>query len=113
MVGQWLGANAPERFNKIILANTACYYPDPTNWLNRIKAVKEGGIAAVADTVIAGLVDRGVPRTRTRNDRADERDAARLTGARLSRLLRGAQHARPARAAHEDQEPDACHRGTA
>ena len=54
MVGQWLGANAPERFGKIILANTACYYPDPTNWLNRIKAVKEGGIAAVADTVIAG-----------------------------------------------------------
>ena len=54
MVGQWLGANAPERFGKIILANTACHYPDPTNWLNRIKAVKEGGIAAVADTVIAG-----------------------------------------------------------
>src|SRR5262249_31337693 len=26
---------------------------DPTNWHNRIKAVKEGGIAAVADTVIA------------------------------------------------------------
>ena len=54
MVGQWLGANAPERFGKIILSNTACYYPDPTNWHNRIKAVKEGGIAAVADTVIAG-----------------------------------------------------------
>ena len=53
MVGQWLGANAPERFGKIILANTACYYPDPTNWLNRIKAVKEGGVASVADTVIA------------------------------------------------------------
>jgi 3-oxoadipate enol-lactonase len=54
MVGQWLGANAPERFDRIILSNTACYYPDPTNWLNRIKAVEEGGIAAVADTVIAG-----------------------------------------------------------
>src|SRR5260370_23266129 len=54
MVGQWLAANAPERFGKIILSNTACYYPDPTNWLNRIKAVKEGGIAAVADTIIAG-----------------------------------------------------------
>jgi 3-oxoadipate enol-lactonase len=53
MVGQWLGANAPERFDRIILSNTACYYPDPTNWLNRIKAVKAGGIAAVADTVIA------------------------------------------------------------
>ena len=54
MVGQWLGANAPERIDKIVLANTACYYADPTNWLNRIKAVKDGGIAAVADTVIAG-----------------------------------------------------------
>src|SRR6202171_4311248 len=53
MVGQWLGANASERFGKIILSNTACYYPDPTNWLNRIEAVKEGGIAAIADTVIA------------------------------------------------------------
>jgi len=54
MVGQWLGANAPDRLDKIVLANTICYYPDPTNWLNRIKAVQDGGTAAVADTVIAG-----------------------------------------------------------
>src|SRR5450755_3895471 len=54
MIGQWLGANAPERFGKIILANTACYYPDPTRWLERIAAVKQGGIAAVADAVLAG-----------------------------------------------------------
>jgi 3-oxoadipate enol-lactonase len=54
MVGQWLGANAPERFEKLILANTACHYPDPTRWLERIKAVKDGGMAAVADTVISG-----------------------------------------------------------
>jgi 3-oxoadipate enol-lactonase len=40
MVGQWLGQR-PERSGKIILSNTACYYPDPTNWLNRIKAVKK------------------------------------------------------------------------
>jgi len=53
MVGQWLGANAPDRLDKIVLANTICYYPDPTNWLNRIEAVKKGGIAAIADTVIA------------------------------------------------------------
>src|SRR6201986_515165 len=52
MVGQWLGANAPERMGKITLANTACYYPDPSNWLARIKIVKEGGIAAIADAVI-------------------------------------------------------------
>lgn len=54
MVGQWLGANAPERFDRIILSNTSSYYPDPTNWHNRIKAVQEGGLAAVADAVIAG-----------------------------------------------------------
>jgi 3-oxoadipate enol-lactonase len=54
MVGQWLGANAPERFGKLILANTSCYYAEPTRWLERIDAVKKGGIAAVADGVIAG-----------------------------------------------------------
>ena len=54
MVGQWLGANAPQRIDRLILANTSCYYPDPTNWNNRIKAVTDGGIASVADTVIAG-----------------------------------------------------------
>src|SRR3978361_1591965 len=61
MVGQWLGGNAPEGFARIILSNPACYYPDPTNWLNRIKAVKEGGIAAVADTVIAGWLTADFP----------------------------------------------------
>ena len=53
MVGQWLGANAPQRLDRIILANTACHYPDPTNWLNRIKTVKDSGLAAIADAVIA------------------------------------------------------------
>ena len=27
MVGKWLGANAPNRIDKLILSNTACYYP--------------------------------------------------------------------------------------
>ena len=107
MVGQWLGANAPERFGKIILANTACYYPDPTNWLNRIKAVKEGGIAAVADTVIAGWLTADF-REREPQITANLKAMLLATPVRgLSRLLRGAEHARPARAAAEDQEPDA------
>src|SRR5207302_6802646 len=50
MVGQWLGAKAPERFGRIILANTACHYPDPTNWHNRIKAVRDGGMAGFGAT---------------------------------------------------------------
>ena len=75
MVGQWLGANAPERFDRIILCNTSCYYPDPTNWLNRIKAVKQGGIAAVADTVIAGWLT------------ADFRDRYPQTAANMKAML--------------------------
>jgi 3-oxoadipate enol-lactonase len=53
MVGQWLAAKAPDRLDRIILANTACYYPDPSNWLNRIKLVRENVMAAIADAVIA------------------------------------------------------------
>jgi 3-oxoadipate enol-lactonase len=52
MVGQWLGANAPQRFEKMILANTSSYYPDPTNWDNRIKALNEGGFNAIANGVM-------------------------------------------------------------
>jgi 3-oxoadipate enol-lactonase len=59
MVGQWLAAHAPQRVGKIILANTACHYPDPTNWLNRIQAVSQGGLASVADTVIASWLTAG------------------------------------------------------
>lgn len=54
MVGQWLGANAPDRVGKLILANTTCHFPDPTRWHDRIKAVRQGGIEAVADAVLAG-----------------------------------------------------------
>ena len=54
MVGQWLAAHAPERLGKLVLANTACHYPDPSIWEARINAVKDGGLAAVADTVIGG-----------------------------------------------------------
>src|SRR5262249_24750980 len=75
MVGQWLGANAPERMGKIILANTTCHFPDPTNWHNRIKAVSEGGLAAIADTVIAGWLT------------ADFRERAPQAAANLKAML--------------------------
>ena len=52
MIGQWLGAFAPERIDRLILSNTTCHYPLKDPWNDRIKAVREGGIAAVADTVL-------------------------------------------------------------
>jgi 3-oxoadipate enol-lactonase len=54
MVGQWLGANAPERFDKLVLSNTASYNADKNAWADRINAVKTGGVAAVA----AGVANR-------------------------------------------------------
>jgi 3-oxoadipate enol-lactonase len=48
MVGQWLGANAPDRVNKLILSNTSCYFPDKNGWNDRLKLVSEKGVAAFA-----------------------------------------------------------------
>jgi len=47
MVGMWLGANAPERIDKLILSNTSAYYADKTPWDDRIKLVREKGLAAI------------------------------------------------------------------
>jgi 3-oxoadipate enol-lactonase len=49
MVGQWLGANAPNRIDKLILSNTHNYYPDKSLWNDRIKTVDAGGMSATAD----------------------------------------------------------------
>lgn len=49
MVGQWLGANAPERFEKLILSNTSAYYPDKAPWNDRIKFVREKGLADLVE----------------------------------------------------------------
>jgi len=48
MVGQWLGANAPQRIERLILSNTSCYFADKTAWNDRIKFVREKGLAALA-----------------------------------------------------------------
>jgi 3-oxoadipate enol-lactonase len=47
MVGQWLGANAPDRIDRLVLSNTACYYPIKDPWNDRIKFVTEKGLAAL------------------------------------------------------------------
>ena len=44
IVGQWLGARAPERLDRIILSNTSSYFRDPSNCLDRINAVQSNGV---------------------------------------------------------------------
>lgn len=59
MVGQWLGAFAPERLNRLVLANTTSYYPDKTPWNDRIKLIREKGVGAVADMVLGLWFTKG------------------------------------------------------
>jgi 3-oxoadipate enol-lactonase len=49
MVGMWLGANAAHRVEKLVLSNTAAYFPDKTIWDGRIKLVREKSMAGIVD----------------------------------------------------------------
>jgi len=49
MVGMWLGANAGNRIEKLILSNTSAHFPDPTVWDARIKMVRDVGLAGIVD----------------------------------------------------------------
>lgn len=53
MIAQWLGVHAPDRVNRLILANTAAWMGPKSAWSARIETVLAGGMAAVADAVIA------------------------------------------------------------
>ncbi|MFO1088710.1 MAG: 3-oxoadipate enol-lactonase [Hyphomicrobiales bacterium] len=50
--GQWLGANANDRLEKLVLANTASVFGTPEMWNERIAAIEANGMAAIADASI-------------------------------------------------------------
>jgi 3-oxoadipate enol-lactonase len=50
--GMFLGANAPQRFHKMVLCNTSPKFGTPETWQARIQAVQNGGMKAVAPGVI-------------------------------------------------------------
>jgi len=53
MVGQWLAVHAPERLDRLVLANTAAYMGPPSNWQNRIEGVLKDGMAPLTEASIA------------------------------------------------------------
>jgi 3-oxoadipate enol-lactonase len=53
MVGQWLGAHAPDRVGALVLCNTSARMARPAAYDARIAAVRAGGLAAVAEEVLA------------------------------------------------------------
>ncbi len=66
MTGMWLGVNAPERIDRLVLANTAAKIGTADMWNARIDAIRSGGIAAVAPAVLArwftpAVLDRPTP----------------------------------------------------
>jgi 3-oxoadipate enol-lactonase len=52
MVGMWLGANAPERVERLVLCCTAPRLPPPEFWQERADTVRAHGVDAVADVVV-------------------------------------------------------------
>jgi len=53
-VGMWLGANVPERIDRLVLCNTSPKIYSPEVWNTRIDTVRKGGVAGIADAVLKG-----------------------------------------------------------
>ena len=51
-IGQWLGARAPSRIERLVLANTAPWRGPPAGWEARIAMVREQGIESVVEASI-------------------------------------------------------------
>lgn len=52
MIGMWLGLNAPERLNKLVLCNTGANIGTPDAWNVRIDAVRKNGVKSIAPAVV-------------------------------------------------------------
>ena len=52
MVGMWIAAHAPERFDALVLACTSAHVPSPDAYRDRAAAVRARGIDPVADAVV-------------------------------------------------------------
>ena len=49
MIGQWLGANAPDRVTSLVLANTSSLVAPKSGWDERRRSVLDGGMGAFVD----------------------------------------------------------------
>jgi 3-oxoadipate enol-lactonase len=54
MTGMWLGCNAPERLERLVLCNTSAQLGIPDHWNQRIAIVQREGMKGVAE----GVIDR-------------------------------------------------------
>ena len=54
LIGQWLGIHAPERFEKIIISNTAAKIGNTEGWNQRIETVTKNGL----ESITSGTAER-------------------------------------------------------
>ena len=52
MVGQWMGVHAPDRLNRLVLANTSSWMGPPSGWDARIALVRAQGMAPLAQASV-------------------------------------------------------------
>jgi 3-oxoadipate enol-lactonase len=52
MIGMWLGVNAPERLDALVLCNTAAKIGTRATWNTRILTVRQEGMKSVSSAVI-------------------------------------------------------------
>ena len=72
MVGQWMLTHARERIGRAVLANTSAHMGMPDGWNDRMRLVREQGMAAITD----GVIDRWFTKT-FQKARPDEIDRIR------------------------------------
>lgn len=73
MTGQWLGFRAPERMNRIVLANTSAYMGPPSGWADRINGVLANGMDAMVEPVLSRWFTPNFP-----NENPSASDAVRV-----------------------------------
>jgi 3-oxoadipate enol-lactonase len=62
MVGMWLGSEAPERVDRLVLCCTAPILPPRGQWVERAATVRADGVASIADSVLARWFTPDAPR---------------------------------------------------
>jgi 3-oxoadipate enol-lactonase/4-carboxymuconolactone decarboxylase len=57
-IGQWLALHASVRLTHLVLANTSVRFGEPAMWESRIKAAREGGMAAIVNLALQRLFSK-------------------------------------------------------
>ena len=88
-IGIWLGINASERVDRLVLANTGAKIGTTEMWNARIDAVHKGGTASIAAAVLSTVVHAGHARGANADGVADARHVRAHAFRGLRRVLCG------------------------